>query len=309
MHHAITLILICLQATNLFRNIDILDLNPRTRTRFTALQLRRRSIRSRIDGPLYIFKGDVADIKQTRIATWVRAIIRCTLRDDEGDARIMDLEILKSDIGCITQSSSTTIRRIACLDTSPGLDVTDVEVIVEAHIARGDVLNDLVDAVVLADATNSNATTFPARYVFHKDVGGVGLLRDAVVAIGDIPVSERDIVRVDGVGAVRVVRGGAVVGGAANVDVLEQDVLGVDHSHGPHLALHEAHIFDHGVVDPGECDLMWSARIVGLAMVEVIPDLPIAVKSAIAVTVEMDIVASKSPGRRLVLIAHRKRAI
>ena len=80
---------------------------------------------------------------------------------------------------------------------------------------------------------------------------------------------------------------------AVDVDVLEQNVLRVDDRHSPgafeislavlgntsrelyipHLTLHETYTLEHAVTGAGNCDLMWTTRVVVGAINKVVPHL------------------------------------
>jgi len=85
---------------------------------------------------------------------------------------------------------------------------------------------------------------------------------DGVVAIVNDPAQESDIVGIDGIHSVSVDDTPKVSTRsrcAINVNVLEQHALRADHGHGPHLGLHEAKTFNHGLFRIGYRDGVRSA--------------------------------------------------
>lgn len=101
--------------------------------------------------------------------------------------------------------------------------------------------------------------------VLNENVGGVGFEGEVVIAGCDDPIAGCDVVRKHYIGTISVERREVeanVLRGisAVDVDVLKQDVLGVDDSHRPHLALHKAGLLDNTVRQAFESDLMRSAR-------------------------------------------------
>lgn len=71
------------------------------------------------------------------------------------------------------------------------------------------------------------------------------------------------------------------------------------------MRLDEVDPFDHHVLRVRKGDRMRPSVEIALAVCVVIPDLSIAVESPVTMSIEMDIGASKVPGRCLVLKANR----
>ena len=73
---------------------------------------------------------------------------------------------------------------------------------------RRHVLNKLIHPGVLPDRADGNAAGAVEARVLHEQVRRVRLGRDRVVAPGHVPPAESDVVRVEGVDAVCVLRRG-----------------------------------------------------------------------------------------------------
>ena len=276
-HDAITLILIRRLPTRLLRHGHILDLNPRTRTRRAALQLRDRFIRSRIQRSPRIPERNIPDVKRTRVTIPRRAIISSALSDHKRNASVIRLKVGEGDVRSVACTATAAVWGIAFLNARPGLDIGDVRGLVGLDIACSDVFDGLETTGILTDATNRNTGSSAAGDVFHKDIGGVRLLGNTVVTVGNVPVPERNIVCINGIRAVGVLRGSRAIGCVVHINIAQEDILGMNYSHSPHLALYKAYVLDYGVVYSGEGDLMGTTWIVRGAIYKVIPDLPVAV--------------------------------
>lgn len=117
---------------------------------------------------------------------------------------------------------------------------------------------------------------------------------------------------------------------AVDIDILEQDVLGVDHRHSPgqnkvstaseccnnidqnylpHLTLDKTETLEDTVLCAGDGDLVRPTRIVVGTIDKIIPHLPVAIQGTVAMPIPAHALAPKQPRTGLVLIAHRKRGI
>lgn len=93
-----------------------------------------------------------------------------------------------------------------------------------------------------------------------------------------------------------------------DVDVLYQDLAGMDERHRPHLALYEFDALDDRVGQTVEGDLVRTAWIIANCSVRVVPDLAVAVESPNAGrAVYVDPVATEDESGGLALVAHRER--
>ena len=93
-----------------------------------------------------------------------------------------------------------------------------------------------------------------------------------------------------------------------DVDVLYQDLAGMDERHRPHLALHKLDALNDRVGQTVEGDLVRTAWIIADCSVRVVPDLAVAVESPSASrAVHVDPVATENESGGLALVAHRER--
>lgn len=71
----------------------------------------------------------------------------------------------------------------------------------------------------------------------------------------------------------------------------------------PHLTLYESYPFYHGIIRSPDGESMWSARIIGLSVDEIVPVLSVTVKRAVSISIEANLIASEHPCCGLVLIS------
>lgn len=177
------------------------------------------------------------------------------------------------------------------------LDVRYSPSAVESNVSPRHILNRFVSPIVLSNAADRDTKPVVEVAVLHQDIRRVGFLGDGVIAVVDRPSTEGDVVSIDRVRTIRVDDGRPVVRRAVDVDVLQQDAVRIDDGHGPHLRLQEAYVLDHGIVDPREGDLMRAARVVGRAVVEVVPHLAVAIERPVVEAVDTEIAAAEQPRR------------
>jgi len=77
----------------------------------------------------------------------------------------------------------------------------------------------------------------------------------------------------------------------------------------PHLTLNKSDPLEERVCSLPHRDGMWSSGIVACPIVEVVPDLPVAVNRAVSMAYEMNIVSSKNPCRGLILVSDWHRVV
>lgn len=253
--------------------VHLINHNTSARTRCTALHIGHHAT-GRRPGP--IPQSQVSNIELGRVAVATRGIIARALRHSKDPTGIPQHEVLQCHICCIPQPTATTIGRISTADASPGLEVGTIPHVVDGDVASSDVFDNLIHPIILTNAADRNAQAGVEVAVFDEDVRTVGFRADGIVPIVDSPSTEGNVIRVNSVSAVGV-EGGKVEAdllfGVGRVDIypLEKDVLGMDDSHGPHLALHEADRVEDAVLRSRDGDLVWPAWVVVGAVDEVVP--------------------------------------
>lgn len=183
----------------------------------------------------------------------------------------------------------TTQRR---LRPRPHLDARAVRGGGHADVIHVYILYNIILARILSQRPDTDAVGPRAVQPLHYDVGAVWLKRDAVVAIVDDAVLDRD-----GRGAVRVPAVGilgriGVICAAGDGDVVVDDVGGVYDDVEPLRG--EAHVdvadAAAGQADDAEKDRAQDINVLG---VPVVPDLAVAVERAAAV--DVDVLAANLP--------------
>lgn len=226
-------------------------------------------------------QAQVADVELARVAAARRRVVARALRDGEDAGRVLEDKVLEGDVGGVAEAAAAAVGRVAGRVARPRLDVGAVaHVLVDGDVADGHVLDGLELAVwrapvlitgipdvgargyaltILPDTADGNAETSVEITVLNENVGAVGLHCDAVIAVVYDPVTECNVVRVDGVGSVSLQfrsvhshSSRSCVGGwasyvqgrevkanrvlqirAVDVDVLQEYVLSVDDCHCP----------------------------------------------------------------------------
>lgn len=238
------------------------------------------------------------------ILTQVSLVVFALPHEEGLLAGTVEVDVLNDNVLSDTEATTAAVGWVTLGDTAPRLEVDGVSGVVHGQVLGEEIVDVLVFTVVLADRANGEALAAPELAVEHLDVARVALERDAVVARGDLPAQKGNVVRVDGVDAVRVERVPLASRGVVDVDVGELEVLGVGDRHGPHLALHEAHALHHRVGHVAPVDHHGAMRQVTLVLGPIVPNLSVAVEGANAVAVPMDVVAAKVPDGALVLEAN-----
>jgi hypothetical protein len=300
----------CIVARNLDRDVLVFDASARAGA--TALQLCENSA-SRSASP--ILDVNVADVELAGVALASSFVVAGALSDGEDARGVVELEVGHSDIRGVTETSAASVWWVATADTGPGLEVCSVShAVVARYVANLDVLNYFEIAVVLADAAHGESKAGVPVLVLDEDVGAVGFDGDVVVTAVHNPIPKCDVVGVDDIGAVSVqrreVKAHFLLGvRAVHIYVLQQNILGMDDGHGPHLTLHKASPLDDAVLHSLEGDLMRAAGVVVGAVDEVVPDLAITVELSYPVARPMDVLATKDPSSGLVLEANGQRVV
>lgn len=165
-----------------------------------------------------------------------------------------------------SESTATTIGRVAVLIGRPGLDVDGVEGAVKGDIVDAEPLDGLELAVELADAAEGDAQAVVQGRVGNGDVCAVALEGDAVVAVVDGPAVKEDVGGANRVGAV----------GVGCYSVSTTDAMGTCNK--SRVAVHSRHtaadnvasVVDHDVgegdgvaVDDGHCPAHACQRAAG----------------------------------------------
>jgi hypothetical protein len=285
-------------------NRDIIELDASAWASTTALDFAEDSAGR---GTSPISYSDVADVELAGVAFARGLVVAGALCDRKNARCIVELEVGHGDVGCVAKASTTSVWWVATADTRPGLEVGGVaHAVVDSDITNSDILDVFEFAIVLADAAHCEAQTSVPVLVLDEDVGAVGLRGDIIVAAIDYPIAERDVVRVYDVGAIGIERREVEADlmlciCAVDIHVLKKDVLRVDDSHGPHLALYKAGLFNDTVFHALERDLMGTAGVVVGAVDEVVPNLTVAIECAVPEAIPVNVLATKDPSSRLIL--------
>ncbi|KAG9967200.1 pectin lyase-like protein, partial [Aureobasidium melanogenum] len=236
-------------------------------------------ITNRGSGP--ILKADIVEVELASVASAAHPVIRSALGRGIDTGIVVKDEIEECDVGSVTQTTATTVRRITSRDTS--LDVGAISHVVGADVASSDIFDDFESVVVLTNAANCDTKTHIEVTVFNQDVGAVGFQGDGIISVSDVPATEGDVVCVDCVRA---------------VDVFEKNVFAVNDGHGPHLRVHETGTQEGAIFGSSDGNLVRSARAT-----------PKAIESSISMTIPIDVLSTKQPSRGLVLVANRQRMV
>jgi len=307
-----TQVVICHRVVARDLNRDVLVLDASAWASTTALKLGKDRTGGSADP---IRDCDVADVELARVALAGGFVVAGALSDGEDARGVVELEVRHGDICSVTETSAASIWWVATADTGPGLEVSCVShTIVNCDIADGDVLNPLEFAIVLPNAAHRKTEAGVPVLVLDENVGAVGFGRDVIVAAVNHPVAEGDVVGVDNIGAIGIQRGEVESNlllriRAVHIHVLQQDIFGMNDSHGPHLTLHEAGSLDNAVLHALERDLMRTARVVVGAVDKIIPDLAISVERTDIMARPMDVLTTEDPSGGLVLEANGQRVV
>lgn len=293
-------------------NGDVIEFDTSAWAGTAALKLTKDST-GRSTSP--VGYGDVVDVELAGVAFARSLVVACALSDCKDTGGVVELEVGHSNVSCIAETSSASVRWITAADTSPCLEVGCVaHAIVDGDIANSDVLDVFEFSVVLTDAAHSKTKTGVPILVLDEDVGAVGLCGDIIIAAIDYPVAEGDIVRVDDIGAISVERREVEANlllciCAVDIHVFEYDVLRVNDGHSPHLALYKSCLLDDAVLHALKRDLMRPPGIVVGAINEIVPDLAVAIECAVPEAIPMNVLAAEDPSSGLVLETDRQRVV
>jgi hypothetical protein len=146
------------------------------------------------------------------------------------------------------------------------LNISTISHVVGANVASSDVLDRFKYIIVLTNASNGNSEAHIEVAVFDQDVGTVGLHRNGIVSVSDIPATEGNVVCVYNITAVSIKRTkfktNGLVASAVDIDIFEKDVLAIDDGHSPHLRVDESGTKEVAVLSSCDGDLMRSARAI-----------------------------------------------
>ena len=129
-----------------------------------------------------------------------------------------------------------------------------------------------------------------ADEVLHDDVGGVGLERDAVVAIVDVRVLDHDVAAAVCVPAIGIFSRVLAHTAARDVDVGEHDICGVGDERVPLWAVAELQVLDRRALETNSTEED-GAQDVDVLRIKVVPGLAVTVEGTAAV--DVDILASE----------------
>ena len=99
------------------------------------------------------------------------------------------------------------------------------------------------------------------------------------------------------------------LGSVVDIYILQQNIRGVDHGHGPHLTLKKVQAFKRRIRGVGDGQLMRPPGIVRPSIDKTIPDIAIAIEGTSAISLECDAISAESPSSTLVLVTNRQRVI
>ena len=104
----------------------------------------------------------------------------------------------------------------------------------------------------------------------------------------------------------REVEANGLVACAVDKDVLKQNVLGVNHRHGPHLGIQEADTLEGAILGARNSNLVRTTGIIVGTVDKSVPHLSTAIESSVTMAFPVDALSTKQPSARLVLIADRE---
>jgi hypothetical protein len=87
--------------------------------------------------------------------------------------RVLDHEFADGHVTKVSEASATSVGRSSLHNTSPGLDICAVLVVVGSNPPHGDVFKDFELVFELADAAEGYASRSVERAIFDKDIGAV----------------------------------------------------------------------------------------------------------------------------------------
>lgn len=140
--------------------------------------------------------ADISDLKLaiSAISCTGRATESCALAySEQASTSVLDSQVFHLHVLCEPTTTTASVRRIADLVVSPGLDVKRVQSVFKVDILRTEVLDRLDVIFVLSDGTNSDAESMVKVRIKKSDVGTICLGRERVVAIVDCPVLEEEV--------------------------------------------------------------------------------------------------------------------
>jgi hypothetical protein len=183
----------------------------------------------------------------------------------------------------------TTQRR---LRPRPHLDARAVRRRGHADVVHIYILNNIILARILSQRPDTDSVGPRTVQTLHHDVGAVRLKRDAVVAVVDDAVLDRDGRGAVRVPAVRVLCRIGVVCAAGDGDVVVDDVGGVYDDVEPLRGESHVDVADAaaGQADDAEQDRAQDVDVLG---VPVVPDLAVAIECA--APVDVDVLAANLP--------------
>jgi hypothetical protein len=124
------------------------------------------------------------------------------------------------------ETTATAVRGVSHTLTRPCLDEESVPGVVESVVVSIEILGNFGYAVELSNTAYDNTGSVMEDGVGYFNVGTVGLERNAVVTVPNMPSLKMDVVGEHGISAISIDGALAVVGDTGNVKVFQHKILG-----------------------------------------------------------------------------------
>lgn len=203
---------------------------------------------------VYVQEVDVCNVHLRRVRCTGRLVdVEIALIKNDRSVSVLDVDILVGDVVDVA---------IADVGTGPRFEASTILSVEQGDVLDPSVRDVVFDSGILADGTHRYAvcsitpeisaqtvsgssaevrtdpctmvSIFISSYVLHKDISGVGLRREAIVADIDASIGHSQPVYIERVEAIGVLRQrGSICRNCVYVYVVEDDVLGTDEESGP----------------------------------------------------------------------------
>lgn len=129
------------RAIDRVNDINLIDHDARAGARGAALDV-AHNITGGSAGP--VEQAQVADVELARVAAARRRVVAGALSDGEYARRVLEVEVLESDVGGVAQAAAAAVGRVAGCVARPRLDVGAIaHVLVDGDVADRHVLDGL----------------------------------------------------------------------------------------------------------------------------------------------------------------------
>lgn len=187
-------------------------------------------------------------------------------------------------------TSTLEITGQSARSAGPDLDTGTIRGVRHADVGNVDVLHNVDLSDVLSERANGDTVGAVADKVLHNDVGGVGLERNAVVAVVDVGVLDDDVAAAISVPSVGILGRVAARASARDVNVGEDDICRIGHEVVPLRAVAKLQVLDSGTLE-ANCAKEDGAKDVDVLRIKVVPGLAVTVEGT--TTVDVHIFATK----------------